>query len=464
MNEPLNINVKLQIEAQNIMNAIVEALPMNSSSAQVAEGGAEESIATSKSELEPRYRRVRDFSGKLCETLEPEDYVIQTMPEASPTKWHLAHTSWFFETFLLKKFFPGYQSMHPDFGFLFNSYYNAVGPFYSRPHRGLLSRPTVKEVFRYRSDIDLSMVELFESADEQLLEKLEPVLILGLHHEQQHQELMLTDIKSVFWQNPLRPVFRTREPVKSLPVPEIEWVKFEEGVRQVGHEGPEFSYDNEGPRHRVFVPAFSMASRLVTNADFLGFVEDRGYERPELWLSLGWNTVKERNWNAPLYWEKRDGKWFVMTLAGMTELVPEEPVCHVSLFEADAYARWSGVRLPTEEEWEIASLGLPLRGNFVESELFHVTPLASRTHGDKAAQMFGDVWEWTRSSYSPYPGYAAAPGALGEYNGKFMCNQYVLRGGSCATSQSHIRRTYRNFFPPDARWQFTGIRLAKELI
>jgi ergothioneine biosynthesis protein EgtB len=328
----------------------------------------------------------------------------------------------------------------------------------------LLSRPTVKEVFHYRSDIDLLVSELIESADEQLLAKLEPIITLGLHHEQQHQELMLTDIKSVFWQNPLRPAFRAGNRMKPQPAPAIRWLPFEEDVYWIGHEGAEFSYDNEGPRHRVFIQSFELASRPATNAEFLAFIEDGGYRRPELWLSLGWNTLKERDWDAPLYWEKRDGKWHTMTLAGMGELVPEEPVCHVSLFEADAYARWCGARLPTEEEWETASSGLPLKGNFVESEVFHVTPLASPAPAGKPAQMFGDAWEWTRSSYSPYPGYSPVAGALGEYNGKFMCNQYVLRGGSCATSQSHIRRTYRNFFPPDARWQFNGIRLAKDLV
>src|SRR5579862_1356861 len=444
-------------EKEQNMNAIIE-IP------QTKRVGWTENGALSKSELLRHYLHVRGFSGKLCETLEPEDCVIQTMPEASPTKWHLAHTSWFFETFILKPLFPDYRSQHPQYTFLFNSYYNAVGPFYSRPHRGLLSRPTVKEVFHYRTDIDLLMSELIGSADEQLLQKLKPVLILGLHHEQQHQELMLTDIKNVFWQNPLRPAFRKRNAVKAPKVPAIEWRQFEEGIHQVGHEGPEFSFDNEGPRHRVFIPSFSLASRLVTNAEFLAFIEDGGYRRSELWLSLGWNTVNERGWTCPLYWEKRDEKWFNMTLAGMTELIPEEPVCHVSLFEADAFARWSGARLPSEEEWETASSGLPLKGNFVESELFHVAPLALSAQAGNLSQMFGDVWEWTRSSYSPYPGYSTAAGALGEYNGKFMCNQYVLRGGSCATSQSHMRRTYRNFFPPDARWQFMGIRLAKDLV
>jgi ergothioneine biosynthesis protein EgtB len=443
------------------MNTSFEALPTNSLSSATI--GVRETRSNLKSELGERFLHVRQFSEKLCETLEPEDYVIQTMPETSPTKWHLAHTSWFFETFILKPFFPDYRSQHPEYVFLFNSYYNAVGPFYSRPHRGLLSRPTVKEVFRYRTDIDLSISELIRSADEQLLQKLKPVLILGSHHEQQHQELMLTDIKHVFWQNPLRPAFRTRNPIKASNVPAIEWLQFKEAIHWVGHEGPDFSFDNEGPRHRVFVPSFGLASRLVTNAEFLAFLEDGGYRRSELWLSLGWNTVNEKGWSCPLYWEKRDGKWFNMTLAGMMELIPEEPVCHVSLFEADAYARWSGARLPTEEEWETASSGLPLQGNFAENELFHVEPLASPGPTGKPAQMFGDVWEWTRSSYSPYPRYSAEGGALGEYNGKFMCNQYVLRGGSCATSQSHIRRTYRNFFPPDARWQFMGIRLAKDI-
>jgi ergothioneine biosynthesis protein EgtB len=423
-----------------------------------------ERSARSRTELPRRYLEVRAFSRNICGTLEPEDCVVQTMPEASPTKWHLAHTSWFFETFVLKQFFTTYESQHPQYGFLFNSYYNAVGPFYSRPHRGLLSRPTLKELFRYRADIDGLVSQLIESADEGLLAKLEPVIMLGLHHEQQHQELMLTDIKSVFWHNPLRPAFRARDRKAPGPAPTSKWMQFNEGLYWVGHEGPEFSYDNEGPRHCVFVQAHELASRLVTNAEFLAFMDDGGYRRHELWLSLGWNTVKERGWNAPLYWEQRDGKWHNMTLAGMAEVVPEEPVCHVSLFEADAYARWAGARLPTEEEWETASTELPLTGNFSESEIFHVTPLASPSVAGKPAQMFGDVWEWTRSSYSPYPGYSPVAGALGEYNGKFMCNQYVLRGGSCATSQSHIRHTYRNFFPPDTRWQFAGIRLAKDLL
>jgi ergothioneine biosynthesis protein EgtB len=439
------------------MNTVVEA-------PETERGKWSEREVFAKPELLQRYLEVRAFSKRICQTLEPEDCVVQTMPEASPTKWHLAHTSWFFEVFVLKQFIQSYQPLHPQHGFLFNSYYNAVGPFYSRPHRGLLSRPTVREVFDYRCDIDRLMAELIESADEGLLTKLEPIVTLGTHHEQQHQELMLTDIKSVFWQNPLRPAFRTSNRKRPEPVPASKWVQFDEGIYLVGHQGDGFSFDNEGPRHRVFLENFGVASRLVTNAEFLAFMEDGGYRRPELWLSLGWNTVKERGWDCPLYWEKRDGEWHMMTLGGMTKVVPEEPVCHVSLFEADAYARWAGARLPSEEEWETASSVLPIKGNFVEDEIFHVAPLGSNKSTSQPAQMFGDVWEWTRSSYSPYPGYAPVAGALGEYNGKFMCNQYVLRGGSCATSQSHIRRTYRNFFPPDARWQFSGIRLAKDLL
>jgi ergothioneine biosynthesis protein EgtB len=440
------------------MSAILESTPTGRLSR------LEKPRTRPKTELLRRYLGVRGFSKTICETLETEDYVIQTMPEASPTKWHLAHTSWFFEVFVLKQFLPDYQSLHPQYEFLFNSYYNAVGPIYSRPQRGLLSRPTVKEVFHYRSDIDLFVSDLIESADEQLLARLEPIITLGLHHEQQHQELMLTDIKNVFWQNPLRPAFRTRDWREVLPVPPLKWLEFGEGINEIGYGGSAFSYDNEGPCHRVFLEKFQLASRLITNAEFLMFMEDGGYSRPELWLSLGWNTARERGWEAPLYWERLDGKWHAMTLAGMARVVPEEPVCHVSLFEANAFARWSGARLATEEEWEVAATGLPLTGNFVENEVFHVEPLASPPRTGEPAQMFGDVWEWTRSSYSPYPGYSAVGGALGEYNGKFMCNQYVLRGGSCATSESHIRPTYRNFFPPDTRWQFSGIRLAKEVL
>lgn len=412
--------------------------------------------------LSDRYRRVRSFSEKLCETLVPEDYVIQSMPDVSPTKWHLAHTSWFFETFVLGPTVPGYRPFHPDFSYLFNSYYNAVGERHCRPRRGLVSRPTVEETYRYRAYVDQQMLELLEGADAGRLLELAPVVTLGLNHEQQHQELMLTDIKHVFTMNPLRPVYRERiSPSAKAEAPPLQWVPFPESIYWIGHEGEGFSFDNEGPRHREFLPPFALASRLVTNGEYLAFIEDGGYERPEFWLSAGWSTLQEQGWKAPFYWERHDGRWMMMTLAGMRPVEASEPVCHVSYFEADAYAQWAGARLPTEAEWEVAATGVPLEGNFAESGSYHPLPAPVSTDGE-LAQMFGDVWEWTRSAYSPYPGYKPLPGALGEYNGKFMCNQYVLRGGSCATSGSHIRRTYRNFFPPDACWQFSGIRLAND--
>jgi len=413
-------------------------------------------------ELIASFRNTRTFSNRLCEPLEVEDYVIQSMPEASPMKWHLAHTSWFFETFILKPHFKGYASSHPEYNFLFNSYYNAVGPFHARPQRGLLSRPTVKNALEYRTEVDALVTELLENADEEKLLELKPLIILGVNHEQQHQELMLTDLKHMFAQNPLHPVYCPNALTASGDVQSMAWIPFDGGLHRIGHDGEAFAYDNEGPSHQVVIGSFAMASRLVTNQEYEAFIEDGGYERPDLWLSLGWNAVNEKNWKAPLYWEKCDGKWRQFTLHGVENLSPDEPVGHISYFEADAFARWAGARLATEAEWELASEGVPIAGHFVDDELFK--PIAAKL-GDgiyAPTQMFGDLWEWTRSSYSPYPGYKTTDGALGEYNGKFMCNQYVLRGGSCATSQSHIRRTYRNFFPPDARWQFSGIRLTRD--
>ncbi len=410
-----------------------------------------------------RYQAVRQFSREICETLVAEDYVIQTMPEASPTKWHLAHTSWFFETFVAKPHLPNYCSLHPQYAFLFNSYYNAAGKMHARPQRGLISRPTVADTYAYRKYVDEMVEKLLETADEKQLEGLAPLIILGLNHEQQHQELMLTDIKHVFWMDPLRPVFRQHKLSAGSPAAEPGWRSFKEGIYSIGHDGSGFSFDNEGPRHQVFLQPFSLASRLVTNQEYLGFMEQGGYKRPELWLSLGWNTVNERGWDAPFYWEQRDGKWWMMTLSGMREVRWDEPVCHVSYFEADAYARWAGARLPSEAEWEVGAAGAPIEGNFAEGGYFHPTQVRDDSPANALQQMFGDVWQWTQSSYSPYPGYAPVAGALGEYNGKFMCNQYVLRGASCATPKSHVRRTYRNFFPPDARWQFMGIRLAKDI-
>jgi ergothioneine biosynthesis protein EgtB len=417
-----------------------------------------------------RFHQVRDFTTALCIGLEPEDCVVQSIPDVSPTKWHLAHTTWFFETFILKKFLSGYCAEIPEYAYLFNSYYNAAGDMHRRDLRGLISRPTVKEAQRYRVSIDSHLDNLLSSADEKLLDKIEPLLVLGMHHEQQHQELLVTDIKHVFAQNPLYPVFRSgraRHPVRAeerraMECPPYRFVDFEEAIVEIGHDGRGFAYDNEGPRHRALVPAFSLASRPVTNGEYVAFIEDNAYRRPEFWLSLGWMTVSEQRWQAPLYWIKRDGVWWNFTLSGLRPVEESEPVTHVSYFEADAYANWAGMRLPTEFEWERAASDYPVEGNFVEDENFHPRALSGSGDGGDLHQMFGDVWEWTRSAYSPYPGYRAEPGALGEYNGKFMCNQYVLRGGSCATSRSHIRRTYRNFFQPEKRWQFTGIRLARD--
>jgi ergothioneine biosynthesis protein EgtB len=415
--------------------------------------------AVSRAEgLLARYRDVRDFSKLLARDLEPEDCVVQSIPDVSPTKWHLSHTTWFFETFVLKPWQKNYQPAIPEYAFLFNSYYNAAGTMHRRDLRGLISRPTVAESFRYRESIDRHIEDLVSSAPEETLDKIEPIIILGIQHEQQHQELLLTDIKHVLAQNPLHPVFRKRPEEKITKPPPMSFFDFEEAITTIGHGGSGFFYDNEGPQHRALIPAFSLGTRLVTCGEYLRFMESDGYHRAEFWLSLGWMTVNEQRWEAPLYWEKRDNVWWHFTLSGFRPVEENEPVTHVSYFEANAYANWSDARLPTEFEWEFAAQNQSTNGNFVESERFHPGPALS----DGLTQMFGDTWEWTRSSYSPYPGYRAAPGALGEYNGKFMCNQYVLRGGSCATSQSHIRPTYRNFFQPEKRWQFNGIRLARD--
>ena len=401
--------------------------------------------------LASEYTRVRSFTESLCEGLAAEDYVVQSMADVSPTKWHLAHTSWFFEAFLLTPHLPRYRPLNPVYHYLFNSYYVQAGERHCRAQRGYLSRPTVREVMAYRAHVDRAMGDLL-SRD--LAQDVRDLVALGLNHEQQHQELMLTDIKHVFSVNPLRPVYRKREVTKSPSLAPLQWLRFDEGVRHVGYAGAGFSFDNETPRHRVFVEPFELASRLVTNDEYLEFMDAGGYRRPELWLSAGWDAVKQNQWAEPFYWEKRDGKWYVFTLHGMQEIDPNEPVCHVSYFEADAFARWKGVRLPTEFEWEVAVEGAAIEGNFVESGELHPRGTSS---------LYGDVWQWTRSQYEPYPGFQPATGAVGEYNGKFMCNQFVLRGGSCATSVTHIRPTYRNFFAPDATWQFMGIRLARDI-
>ena len=411
-------------------------------------------------DLPHQLKRVRRFTETLAERLLPEDTVIQSMPDVSPTKWHLAHTTWFFETFLLLPHLTGYKSLVPEYGYLFNSYYNAAGPMHCRDRRGLISRPGLAETLRYRAHVDQELDRLCASMSHSQWEQLSPILTLGIHHEQQHQELLLTDIKHVLAQNPLLPVFRTGGLERCNDPGPVRWRPFPGGLATIGADNEGFCFDNELPAHREFLAPFSLASRLVTNGEFAAFIEEGGYEKPEFWLSLGWQTVRAQEWTAPLYWMRQDQGWRLFTLAGPVELDPNEPVCHLSYFEADAFARWAGARLPTEAEWECAARGAPVQGEFVESGRFH--PASFRPQESDFQDLFGSVWEWTRSSYAPYPGYKPPRGALGEYNGKFMCNQYVLRGGSCATSETHIRRTYRNFFQPEKRWQFMGLRLARD--
>jgi ergothioneine biosynthesis protein EgtB len=415
---------------------------------------------TSTSTLETRslveqYQQVRDLSEHLCQPLAIEDYVIQSMPDVSPPKWHLAHTTWFFETFLLVPHLAGYEVFHPQYGYLFNSYYEAVGQRHPRPQRGLLSRPTVEEVYRYRAYVDEGMRSLLTNS---LNPALKSLIRLGLNHEQQHQELLLTDLKHILALNPLRPAYRSDLPGSPARVPTKEhWLDYPGGLYSIGDAGDDFAFDNESPRHSVYLQDYWLAAQLVTNGEYLEFLQAGGYNKPEYWLSEGWAMVQTADWEAPLYWEQMDGDWWVMTLAGLRRLNLDEPVCHVSFYEADAFARWRGKRLPTEAEWEVATVGIAPQGNFLETGYLHPIAAQAVTRPD---QLFGDVWEWTQSAYLPYPGFKPVEGAIGEYNGKFMCNQMVLRGGSCATPPNHIRPTYRNFFPPSARWQFSGIRLA----
>jgi ergothioneine biosynthesis protein EgtB len=415
----------------------------------------------SPDQLRAHYAFVRHTTEQLTRPLSSEDCQVQSMPDASPTKWHLAHTSWFFETFVLADHAPGYHVFDPTFKFLFNSYYNAIGDRLARPNRGLITRPSLDEVYAYRASVDHAMQSYFETAGESLDADVADVIELGINHEQQHQELILTDIKYALAQNPLRPAYREGVAISSSSsVQAMEWLNHPGGLEWVGHDGDGFAFDNEGPRHRVFVSPYQLASRLVTSGEYTAFIDDGGYARPELWLSDGWSAMSAQKWKAPLYWEKSGGEYGITTLGGFRPVSHAEPVCHVSFYEADAFARWAGARLPTEFEWELAASNLKPAGNFLESGHFHPRPAEL---GAGIAQCFGDVWEWVQSSYSPYPGSRPAPGALGEYNAKFMCNQIVLRGGSCVTPVSHIRATYRNFFPPEARWQFSGIRLARDV-
>jgi ergothioneine biosynthesis protein EgtB len=407
--------------------------------------------------LSTRFIQTRRFTEHLCQPLAIEDYVVQAMPDASPTRWHLAHTTWFFETFVLARWEPGYQPISADYQLLFNSYYNSVGEPFPRSRRGLLTRPTVAEVFAYRHAIDEQMAKLLASEPDT---ELAQVIELGIQHEQQHQELILTDLKYLLSCNPLAPIYRSVERPAAVKQRPVHWKSIDARVVSIGHAGDGFAFDNERPRHEVLLRPFALQDRLVTSAEYLEFIHDGGYDRPELWLSLGWATVREQRWRAPLYWMERDGAWHEFTLNGLSVLEGDAPVTHVSYFEADAYARWAGARLPTEAEWEHAASHTPLAGSFVERKLFHPSSASNNDNG--LAQLFGETWQWTQSPYTPYPGYAPPAGALGEYNGKFMCNQFVLRGGSCATPASHVRATYRNFFPPETRWQFSGIRLARD--
>ena len=404
-------------------------------------------------DLAAHYQAVRQMTERLAAPLTPEDCAVQSMPDCSPAKWHLAHTSWFFETFVLESAVKGYQHFHPQFRYLFNSYYQTVGAQYLRPQRTLLTRPSLAEVLAYRQHVDEAMLQLLAYDD-----TLRAVIELGLHHEQQHQELLLTDIKHLFSFNPLHPAYQAAPATNTKQTLPLRWLHFDEGLRWLGHNGGGFSFDNETPRHRVFINAFALASRLATNREYLEFINAGGYQQPTLWLSDGWKTVQQEGWCAPLYWQQHDGQWFTHTLNGWLPVQPDEPVCHVSYYEADAFARWAGARLPTEAEWECAAADVPITGNFVERGLLH----PAVAEDAQATQLFGDVWEWTQSAYTAYPGYQPSAGALGEYNGKFMCNQFVLRGGSCVSPQSHMRATYRNFFPADARWQFSGVRLARD--
>ena len=402
------------------------------------------------------YRRVRAATEALVRGLEPEDMVAQSMDDCSPTKWHLAHTTWFFETFVLRAE-PGHAPFHPAFEVLFNSYYEAVGPQFPRPRRGLLTRPTVREVLAYRAHVDAAVERRLAA---EVAPELAARVELGLHHEQQHQELILMDLKHLFAQSPLRPALRPEAAAPSeRPAPPLAWHAGPDGLVELGHAGAGFCFDNEAPRHRAFLRPYALASRCVTNGEYAAFVADDGYRRPELWLSDGWAAVRRLGWAAPLYWDLADGTGSEFTLGGPRPLDPHAPVVHVSHYEADAYARWAGARLPTEAEWETVAAGAAIAGNFVESGRLHPT---SAPDGPGPQQLFGDVWEWTASAYLPYPGYRPAAGALGEYNGKFMSGQMVLRGGSCVTPADHARASYRNFFPPAARWPFAGIRLIRD--
>jgi ergothioneine biosynthesis protein EgtB len=405
-----------------------------------------------------RYTEVRRRTTALVAPLGPEDMQVQSMPDASPTKWHLAHTTWFFETFVLARFAAGYEAVSPEYAFLFNSYYDSVGAHHARAARGMVTRPTLQEVFEYRTRVDAAVTKLVGQIGSTGWSEVADLLILGTHHEEQHQELILTDVKHALWSSPRRPSYLTAREMRPTTPPQLHWVARDEGLAWVGHEGEGFAFDNESPRHRVFLEAFQIASRLVTNAEYREFIDDGGYRRPELWLADGFATVLREGWRAPLYWEAKDGTLHQFTMSGLVPVDPGAPVGHLSYYEADAYAHWAGARLPTEQEWEAMAGSARVDGNLLDSGLLSPQSAASN---DGVEQLFGDAWEWTSSPYVAYPRYRPWTGSLGEYNGKFMVNQMVLRGGSCLTPRSHLRASYRNFFPPAARWQMSGLRLAR---
>jgi ergothioneine biosynthesis protein EgtB len=414
-------------------------------------------------EVSAAYANVRAMTERLAAPLSAEDQTIQSMPDVSPTKWHRAHVTWFFETFILGPHQPGYRAFDDAFAYIFNSYYEALGERHPRPERGLLSRPGVTEVAAYRRHVDDAVHALLDGGRSRDVQQL---ITLGLHHEQQHQELLLMDIKHVLSRNPLLPTYRAdplgagAEAGHERPAPpKAGWLEHDGGVADIGHAGPGFGFDNEFPRHRVYLTPFAVADRPVTCGEWLSFIEDGGYTRPEFWLSDGWASVCAQGWQAPLYWSRHpeeSGAWRIFTLAGSRAVNPDEPVCHVSYYEADAFAHWAGMRLPTEAEWEVVAGTAAQGDNFCGDAPPHPRPAV--THN----ALLGDVWEWTSSAYSPYPGFRPAAGAVGEYNGKFMVSQYVLRGGCCATPPGHVRLSYRNFFPPGARWAFSGVRLAQD--
>lgn len=413
-----------------------------------------------QTDLAARFEKVRSDSRALAKPLSDADATVQSMEDASPAKWHLAHVTWFFETMVLKPNLAGYAVFDEAYNYLFNSYYETIGERQPRPRRGMITRPSLDEVMAYRAHVDAAVAELLEAS---VADDVAELVELGLHHEQQHQELLLTDILHLFSQSPLKPAYREPSPLPVEPaVGELGWVSFDGGIVDVGHGGEGFAYDCEGPRHQALIRPFKLADRLVTNGEWLQFMADDGYRNPLLWLSDGWATVQANGWSTPLYWSLRDGEPWSMTLRGPQPVDPNAPVVHVSYFEADAFATWSGKRLPTEFEWERASEGLSQDGVFANGGSGRLRPKPAATGAPGLRQMFGDVWEWTRSPFSPYPGFKPAAGAVGEYNGKFMNGQYVLRGGSCATPDDHIRATYRNFFQPDKRWQFCGLRLAED--